>query len=69
LRAILPLIPPALHAAVKAGPLDDKSWCLIVTSNAAAAKLRQMMPTLQATLQGKGLKVNAIRLKILVGRA
>jgi hypothetical protein len=68
LEAISPLIPEALRPAVKAGPIDDKSWCLLVSSNAAAAKIRQLMPLLEARLQSEGMKVNAIRLKILLGK-
>jgi hypothetical protein len=68
LVAILPLIPEALRPALQAGPLDEKSWCLMVSGNAAAAKVRQIMPNLQAQLETKGLKVNAIRLKILLPR-
>ena len=66
LSAITPLIPEALRPAVKAGPLDDKSWCLLISSNAAAAKIRQILPSIQARLQSEGLVVKSIRLKILL---
>jgi hypothetical protein len=36
-----------------------------VNSNAAAAKLRQMLPALQAHLNSQGYSVEKIRLKIL----
>ena len=66
LKAIEPLIPEALRSAVKAGPIDEKNWCLLVNSNAAAAKIRQLLPVLEARLLTNGWKVNSIRLKILI---
>jgi hypothetical protein len=68
LKTILPLIPEPLRAAVQAGPIDGDTWCLLVSSNAAAAKLRQLSPLLLSNLTGKGVKVNSIRLKILIAR-
>jgi hypothetical protein len=35
-----------------------------VDSSAAAAKLRQVLPALQAHLCGRGWEVNSIRLKV-----
>ncbi|MGV8803938.1 MAG: hypothetical protein ACWA6Y_03120 [Polaromonas sp.] len=64
-KAIETLIPGALRAAVKAGPIDDQSWCLLVNGNAAAAKVRQLLPLLQASLLRQGWKDVSIRLKIL----
>ena len=68
LKAIESLIPETLRPFVKAGPIDGDGWCLLVTGNAAAAKLRQLMPLIQSQLLGKGWKVNSIRLKILISR-
>jgi len=65
LRALDVLISPALRTAIQAGPIEGSSWCLLVSSNAAAAKLRQMLPALQAHLQSQGFDVQAIRLKVL----
>lgn len=67
-KAIEPLLPGNLRAAVKAGPVDGDSWCLLVNGNAAAAKMRQLVPLLQAALQREGWKISRIRLKILIGR-
>lgn len=64
LQAIEPLIPPALRGALTAGPIDGSSWCLIVANNAAAAKLRQLLPALQAHLRTRGWEVTSIRLKV-----
>ncbi len=68
LKVIEFLIPEALRPFVKAGPIDDESWCLLISSNAAAAKVRQVLPLILARLQGEGSKVNSIRLKILIGK-
>ena len=64
LKAVEPLVPPALRSALQAGPIEGDTWCLVVKSNAAAAKVRQLLPALQVHLRSKGWQVNAIRLKI-----
>ena len=64
LKAIELQIPAALRPAVQAGPIDGDSRCLLVKSNAAAAKIRQLLPALQAHLRSRGWEVNAIRLKV-----
>ncbi|NMM75656.1 hypothetical protein B2J86_03805 [Acidovorax sp. SRB_14] len=64
LRAIEALIPAALRHAVQAGPIEGSTWCLLVKGNAAAAKLRQLSPALQAHLRSRGWDVTAIRLKV-----
>ena len=64
LQAIEPGIPPMLRGAVRAGPIDGASWCLLVDNNAAAAKLRQLLPALVDRLRRRGYEVNEIRLKV-----
>ncbi len=68
LKAIESLIPVALRPAIQAGPIEDGAWCLLVSSNAAAAKVRQLLPLIQSRLIDKGWKVTSIRLKILITR-
>ncbi len=68
LEAIQGLIPEALRAAVQPGPIDGETWCLLVHGNAAAAKLRQLLPSLQSRLRSQGWEVNAIRLKVRIDR-
>ena len=68
LKTIQSLIPEALRASVQAGPIDGDTWCLLVTSNAAAAKLRQLIPLILASFERNGIKVTLIRLKILIER-
>lgn len=64
LRAIEHLIPAALRASVRAGPIDGAHWCVLVQGSAAAAKLRQLLPAWEAHLRSKGWEVSAIRLKV-----
>ena len=64
LKAVESLVPPALRPALQAGPIEGTTWCIVVKSNAAAAKLRQLLPAMQAHLRSKGWQVNVIRLKI-----
>lgn len=64
LQAIQTLIPVALRPCLQAGPIDGDRWCLLVKNNAAAAKVRQLLPAFEAHLRRKGWEVNAIRLKI-----
>ena len=68
LKAIETLIPVTLRPAIKAGPIDGDSWCLLVNGNAASAKVRQLIPLLQSSLLRQGWKVKSIRLKILIAR-
>ena len=64
LRAIESSIPAPLRASIRPGPIDGTSWCLLVDSSAAAAKLRQLLPVLLEKLNGRGWEVTAIRLKV-----
>jgi hypothetical protein len=64
LDGIRPLLPPALAAHVKAGPVDEQGWTLLAPNAAAAAKLRQLQPRLEAALRQQGWQVSAIRVKV-----
>lgn len=64
LKAIEALIPAALRAAVRPGPVDATQWCLLLDNNAAAAKMRQLLPALEAHLRTKGWENRSIRLKV-----
>lgn len=61
-KAIEPLIPVLLRPNVKAGPVEGSNWCLVVKNNSVAAKMRQLVPLLQARLNAQGWKVTAIRI-------
>ena len=64
LKALLPLLPGPMQAAITAGPIDGPAWCLLVDNSAVAAKLRQMIPALVAHLRSLGWDVQEIRLKV-----
>jgi hypothetical protein len=68
MEAIRASLPNGLHPYVQAGPIDDEGWTLLVANAAVSAKLRQMLPRFMETLAKKGLKVNAIRLKVQTHR-
>jgi len=64
LRAVQDSIPTALRASIRPGPVEGTTWCLLVDSNAAAAKLRQLLPVLQRKLNSLGYEVTSIRVKL-----
>lgn len=64
LKTIEGLLPGSLRASVAAGPIDGPVWCLLVRGNAVAAKLRQLLPALEAHLRSRGCEITSIRLKI-----
>ena len=65
LQALVGLLPPSLMESIRPGPLDDTQWVLLVDHNAAAAKLRQMLPLLAECLSTAGWPERTIRIKIL----
>src|SRR3954469_24337173 len=64
LKAVASVIPAPLRASIRPGPIEGTSWCLLVDSSAAAAKLRQLVPVLLGKLNSSGFQVTAIRLKL-----
>ena len=62
--AVQPLLPEALQSAVSPGPLDDSAWVLLAANASAAAKLRQMVPQLQAALLAAGWAGPDIKVKV-----
>ena len=65
LDAVLPLLAPAMRSFVRAGPIDDAGWTLLVTNSAVAAKLRQTLPALEAHLRACGWAGPPVRVKML----
>lgn len=64
LKAIQPLIPETLRSSVRPGPIESTVWCLVVTTNAAAAKIRQLLPTFCSHLRSKGWEITEIRIQV-----
>ena len=62
--AIREHLPDPLRAAVRPGPLDEAGWSLLAQSGAAASKLRQLLPELEAALLHQGWQVVPIRIKV-----
>lgn len=63
-EAIRPLLPAPLADQVRAGPVDAEGWALLASSPAAAAKLRQLQPRLEAALRQRGWQGSAIRIRV-----
>lgn len=68
LEVVRGCMPVPMWPHVKAGPLDDEGWTLLAANAAVSAKLRQLQPLLMEALTRKGLKVNAIRVRVQTGR-
>lgn len=64
LQVIRAVLPQGLAEALRAGPLDDEGWCLLVDHAAAAAKLRQCLPTITDALAAAGWTGPAIKVKV-----
>ena len=64
LGVIQPLIPAHLRQAVRAGPIEGNAWCLLASNTAAAAKIRQLVPSLLAALTARGWDVQTIRVTV-----
>ena len=58
------LLPVTLRDQVRAGPVDESGWSLLVSNGAAASKLRQLVPTLEAALVSQGWQAMSIRIKV-----
>jgi hypothetical protein len=63
-EVVAPLLPQPLLGTVRAGPLDHESWTLLAAHSASAAKLRQLLPNLQAALAQSGLPPLVLKVKI-----
>ncbi|MDE2612488.1 MAG: hypothetical protein KGL78_03535 [Burkholderiales bacterium] len=64
LAAIVSVLPAGLAASLRAGPLDDKTWTLLADHAAAAAKLRQCVPEIEAALAAGGWHGPALTIKV-----
>lgn len=69
LELVRPLMAPGWRPLVKAGPLQDDEWCLLVENVAVLSKLRQLLPTMVQALHQNGMPVREIRLKVLAAVA
>jgi hypothetical protein len=63
---IHPALPSSLRKQIKAGPVQEKEWCLLVSNASVSTKLRHLVPTLLTILSENGAQVNSIRIKVQV---
>jgi hypothetical protein len=66
LDAVRPVLPPALLKQVRSGPTDGEGWTLLASNPAVAAKLRQLLPRLEAALRQKGCSARQIKVRVQV---
>jgi len=66
LEWIHPALPSGLRKQIKAGPVQETEWCLLVSNASISTKLRHLVPTLLAILSENGAQVNSIRIKVQV---
>lgn len=57
-------LPPPLRDDIRPGPMDGNQWTLLAAHNAAAAKLRQLLPLLQQRLQAAGWQGTSIKVRV-----
>jgi hypothetical protein len=62
--AVRPFLPPALSKHVRSGPTDAEGWTLLAGNPAVAAKLRQLLPRLEAALRQKGCAARQIKIRV-----
>ncbi|MGA0609790.1 DciA family protein [Caldimonas sp. KR1-144] len=68
MEAVRPLLPPALAAQMRPGPIDESgAFVILVSSPAVAAKLRQLQPRLEKALAERGRQSGAIRVRVQAG--
>lgn len=64
LGVIAPALPGSLMTSLQPGPLDEEGWSLLAANAAVAAKLRHLLPRLEALLAQAGLP-GRIRIKLI----
>lgn len=57
-------LPGALKRFVKAGPIDEEGWTLLVANASIAAKLRHLQPRLMELLAEQGIPEGKLRIKV-----
>ena len=68
LQSLQRVLPPLLWAQLSAGPIEADTWCVLVSNNAVAAKIRQWVPAMAAHLRTRGWAVQTIRIKVRSSR-
>lgn len=60
------LMPPPFNSSCRPGPINMGHMTVYTSSNALAAKLRMLAPSLLKKLQNEGVEVTAIRVQVQV---
>jgi hypothetical protein len=63
-KVVSAVLPTALVAHIKPGPVDDEGWSLLAANAAVAAKLRQLQPRLEEALRHQGWQGTSIRIRV-----
>ena len=53
-----------LGALVRAGPLQDGEWVILVDSGQVAAKVKHFLPRILALLQSQGFAIGEVKLRV-----
>lgn len=64
LAASQAMLPPALRAHVRAGPVDEEGWTLLAGNPAVAAKLRHLLPLLEQGLAEQGFAARPLKVRV-----
>jgi hypothetical protein len=64
LRVVCTVLSSELQCQVRAGGLDSDRWTLMADDSATAAKLRQLLPRLQAVLSAEGLAEPPVNIRV-----
>jgi len=64
LEWIQPALPIGLRSQIKAGPIQETEWCLLVSNASVSTKLRQLLPMLLTILGDNGAQISSIRIKV-----
>lgn len=57
-------LPLALRQQLRAGPVDEDGWTLLVSNAAVAAKLRQLLPRIEQQLRDAGYGDKRVRIHL-----
>jgi hypothetical protein len=63
-QAVAARLAPELAAAARPGSLDDRVWVILADHAAAAAKLRQCLPEIEAALAAQGWQGPPVKIKV-----
>ena len=58
------VLPPSLATQAKPGPLDEHGWTVLALTAGAAAKLRQLVPVIEARLADQGFARLTTRVRV-----